>query len=124
MIRDFESDERGATGREPGTGRPRTPEVEGPPSREIRALVERGYRYEVSPDQLETLRDIGRFRTVALEDLAHHRYAGRADLFRADLQVLREQGLLQKRTAWVGADRKLAVAVLTKRGQAIVNRLS
>src|SRR5690349_2984532 len=124
MIRDFEPDDRAADERLPRTGRSKAAQPEPSLSREARPIQERGYRYEISPDQLQTLRDIGRFRTVALADLVQYRYAARADSFRADLRALTDQGLLQKRIGWVGTDRKLPVAVLTKRGQAIVQRLS
>jgi hypothetical protein len=91
-------------------------------SRERRTIQERGYTYQVSPTELETMRDIGRFRAIAVGDLARHRYPGNAAQFRDDLRSLRDQGLVQRRTAWTGANDKLSVLVLTKQGKAIVER--
>jgi hypothetical protein len=67
------------------------------------------------------MRDIGRFRTVAIDDLATNLYAGREAAMREDLRELREQGLVQMRTAWTrGHRQKLPVVVLTKLGKEVV----
>jgi hypothetical protein len=75
-------------------------------------------RYSISERERETLLDIGRFRTVAIEDLARHRYAGRNSELQDDLRSLSAQGLVQRRTAVVAHGRhKLTVVVLTKAGK-------
>ena len=85
-------------------------------SREGRSVPERD-RAVLSERQRETLYDIGRFRTVAVEDLVTHRYQKNAAPMREDLRALLAQGLVQRRTALVAQGRqKLAVLVLTKAG--------
>jgi hypothetical protein len=69
----------------------------------------------------ETLFDIGRFRTVAVEDLVKHRYGGKSHELREDLRSLLALGLVQRRTALVANGRqKLTVLVLTKAGKRAV----
>ena len=63
-----------------------TREADGPRS-SARALLPR------RPTQRALLGDLGRFRTVAVEDLATHLYGGRARPLRQDLAALRAQGL-------------------------------
>jgi len=92
-------------------------------SPESRAIRGRTYAYCVSPADLETMRDIGRFRTVAIEDLARIRYAGDPERMRQDLRALADQGLIQCRTAWTRANReRLVVVVLTRRGKEALER--
>jgi hypothetical protein len=80
----------------------------------------RGYRYQISLANIETLREIGRFRTVRVDDLARHFYPGRTHEMQEDLQSLRNQGLVQRRTACTGGKgEKIDVLVLTKPGKAI-----
>src|SRR3569833_14335 len=87
-----------------GPERPREPEAL---SRERQMVQLDGYRYQVSPAQRATLTDIGRFRTIALEDLGRFRYPGQARSFEEDLQSLREQGLAQLRSVSTGPQGRL-----------------
>lgn len=67
------------------------------------------------------LLDIGRFRTVAVRDLANHRYLGNASSMQQDLRFLSALGLVQKRTALIAQGRaKLSVLVLTKAGKRVL----
>ena len=92
-------------------------------SREERPLRGRGYICQLSPAELETLRDVGRFRTVALTDLAQYRYQRKESQMWDDLRSLRAQGLLQRRTIWTGGKGKqISVLVLTKAGKAVLER--
>lgn len=92
-------------------------------SREPRAIAGRTYAYCLSPAELETMREIGRFRTVAIDDLARIRYQGNCDQMSQDLPTLADQGLIQCRTAWTRTNReKLAVVVLTQRGKEVLER--
>jgi hypothetical protein len=77
----------------------------------------------ISPAERDTLAEIGRFRTVALDDLARYKYGGHRAEMMQDLRSLRAQGLLQRRTIWTGGCRsRLTVLVLTRRGKEIVAR--
>src|SRR5947207_1741897 len=81
-----------------------------PLSREPDLVVFRGHSYRLSAAERETMREIGRFRTVAVEDLAHYRYAGKPGDLRQDLRELQSQGLVQLRSVWSGPkSEKLAV---------------
>lgn len=93
------------------------------PSREHALVRMRGSIYRLSPAELETMYDIGRFRTVAIVDLARHRYRGEIPAMQQDLRALRAQGLVQTRTVWNGPRiQNLPVVVLTKLGKEILQR--
>ena len=93
------------------------------PSREHALIRERGYTYRLSPAELETMHDIGRFRTLAVDDLTQHRYHGQAALMQQDLRALRAQGIVQPRAVWNGPkSKKLDVVVLTKLGKLLLER--
>jgi hypothetical protein len=90
-------------------------------SREHDCVRLHGYLYRISPEELETMNNIGRFRTVALTDLARHQYQGQAARLQQDLRSLRAQGLVQSRTVWNGPrTQRLAVVVLTKLGKELL----
>jgi hypothetical protein len=92
-------------------------------SRERESIQNRGYRYQISPAEMDTMRQIGRFRTITTEDLARFQYGGKTAEMRDDLGSLRAQGLVQQRTVWTGAKgEKLNLAVLTKTGREILER--
>src|SRR5207253_2429421 len=123
MSRDIEPSERTDAARGPQDRVPsREDSVEKAAlSREPRPFVGRTYAYQLSPDQVETLYDVGRFRVLAVEDLAHQRYAARPGDMRQDLHSLLAQGLLSRRTLYVGTNReKLTVVALTKAGKEIL----
>lgn len=116
MDRDIDFQERPESDARPSLHITPRPD-ESPASREHDLVRVRGHIYRTSPAERGTLRDIGRFRTVALADLAHYRYQGNAALMRQDLRSLRAQGLLQTRTVWAGPkSEKLALVALTKAG--------
>ncbi len=94
-----------------------------PSSRERRPLVSRTYAYCLSEAEIETMKDIGRCRTVAIDDLTQHRYSGNRDEMRQDMRSLQDQGLVQRRTIWTGGKGdRLTVFVLTKRGKDLLER--
>lgn len=81
---------------------------------------ERQERYSITDREQGTLYEVGRFRTIAVEDLVNHRYDGKGSELRADLRSLLAQGLVERRTAFVAQGRhKLAVLVLTKAGRKV-----
>jgi hypothetical protein len=92
-------------------------------SRDHLAVRDRGYIYRLRPAELETMHDIGQFRTVAIEDLARRRYHDQTTSMHQDLRALSAQGLVQLRTVWTGPKSKeLSVVVLTKLGKALLER--
>ena len=96
----------------------RTPEE---PSRERRAIRGRGYAFQISDSELETLHDVGRFRTIAVEDLARERYHGNKNQFDEDLRSLQAQNLVQRRTLWTaGRAEQLTIVALSKSGKSLL----
>ena len=92
-------------------------------SREPRPIFGRGHCYFLSQAALESLNDIGRFRTVALDDLAMFRYPKARDQAWKDVRSLQDQGLLSRRTVWTGGPMKrFTVLVLTKKGKALLEQ--
>jgi len=95
--------------------------AEPPLSREHEVVRFRGHSYLLSPAERETMREIGRFRTVAVGDLSRYRYSGKSQVMRQDLRSLCAQGLIQLRSVWSGPrSQKLAVVVLTKQGRELL----
>src|SRR5712691_13442826 len=83
-------------------------------SRERDAIPGRYCTFRLSEAERETMFDTGRFRTVAVADLLRVRYAGKTEEMNEDLRSLTAQGLVQRRTAWVGGrQQNLDVLVLT-----------
>ncbi len=79
--------------------------------------------YVVSPEERQTLQEIGRFRVLRLEDLALYRYSGRSSACMQDVRNLSRQGLLQKKTVWTGRDREeVTFVALTKAGKNLLKR--
>lgn len=82
---------------------------------------ERAREDRLTDGQRAALFEIGRFRTVAVGDLANHLYQGKATQMQQDLRFLTAMGLIQRRTALVAQGRaKLAVLVLTKAGKRVI----
>jgi hypothetical protein len=74
-------------------------------------------RYELNARERETLREVGRFRTIATDDLLKHQYRGMASAMRTELVRLQQQGLIQRRSISVGKRRDtLAIVALTEEG--------
>lgn len=121
MAREIDSPERPEL--EPARLKP-LPESREPDaavSRERKPVIGRNYAYCLSQAELETMKDIGRFRTVAADDLAQLRYQGNKDQQHQDLRSLQDQGLIARRTIWTGGHaNRFAVLVLTKKGKALL----
>ncbi len=79
----------------------------------------------ITATERATLWDIGRFRTVEVEDLRHARYAGHKSPLRRDLKHLAEVGYLERRIVPVdGRGRAIEVVALTKRGRKALRQIS
>lgn len=91
------------------------PRKEGPERRRI--------DYQVTDTELGAMAEIGRFRTVKLEDLTQFRYQGDAAQMRREISSLAAQGLVRKKTIWPGNDKEgLTVVTLTKTGKKYLER--
>lgn len=79
----------------------------------------------MTPAERAVLNDVGRFRTVAVRDLAHARYGGKGSLLERDVKRLVADGLLERRTlALDSRGRTATFLALTKRGKASLKRPS
>ena len=86
-------------------------------SRDLVFVRNRGYR--ISSAEREMMTEIGKFRTIAVADLARHRYPNEPGKLRQDLLNLKGQKLIRQRRVMAGkGQEKLSVLVLTRDGQA------
>src|SRR5262245_54088636 len=84
-------------------------------SQELSIVRVREAFYRLEPGALDVLRDVGRFRTVAVQDLK--RAFPKEEVPRL-LRNLRAQGLVQVRTIWTGPRSKsMTIAVLSRTGK-------
>lgn len=94
-----------------------------PVSHERETILVRDRAFRISPQERELMMELGRFRTVAVADLAEFRYANRAGSFRQVLGNLKLQGLIRQPRVMVGKGReKFSVLVLTKDGKRVLEQ--
>jgi hypothetical protein len=84
--------------------------------------VDRDRTYSLRPSEVETLTDVGRFRVIAVEDLANLGYVGDYPRMDSDIRNLTRQGLLQRRGTSALKRQSLQVLTLTKPGQRFLRR--
>jgi len=79
--------------------------------------------YSVSPDERETMYDIGRFRVVSGTDISAIRYLGKETASRQDLSSLAKQGLVQRKSVWAGKSGEVdEFWALTKAGKRFLKK--
>lgn len=76
-------------------------------------------RYSIADSEMRTLVDIGTFRTLTINDLAKHRYAGNHAQAQAKVRNLVRQGFVRIRTSH---PTKAVYAALTRQGKEMLNR--
>ena len=104
--------------RHQGAGR-----LEAPFDRHRGALEREGRTVHLSHSERQTMTEIGRFRTVALDDLARHHYNGKEDGMRHDLRRLSAEKLIRTHSIWLGKTKgRLFVVTLTKQGKEALER--
>ena len=69
--------------------------------------------YRISDAERQTLFEIGRFRTVAVQDLLKLRYRGDAARLEDDFRSLSAQGLIRRRSASIAKGKALLDVVVT-----------
>jgi len=83
----------------------------------------RNRSYRISAAEREMMTEIGKFRTIAVGDLARHRYANEPGKLRQDLLNLKAQKLVRQRRVMAGKGKeKLSVLVLTRTGKHLVQQ--
>ena len=92
-------------------------------SRDRELVVVRDRAYRVSGRERALMTELGRFRTVAVTDLAEYRYGHHTRRLREDVANLNDQKLIRQRRVMFGKGReKFSVLVLTKEGKRVVEQ--
>jgi hypothetical protein len=90
--------------------------------RERTEIRERDRSYSLRPSEIHTLTEVGKFRVVAVEDLAKHAYAGDRSRLDGDLRNLIHQRLVARRDTSVLKKESRQVLTLTKEGKRLIRR--
>jgi hypothetical protein len=90
--------------------------------RERTRYSDRDRTYSLRTSEIHTLIDVGKFRVVAVKDLATFGYSGDRPGMDSDLRNLVEQGLLQRRGTSPLKKESRQVLTLTKQGQQYLRR--
>jgi DNA-binding MarR family transcriptional regulator len=84
--------------------------------------TDRDRTYALRPSEIQTLTEVGKFRIVAVEDLATHAYNGDRERMRSDLRNLSRQGLVEQRGTSPLKKESRRVLTLTDQGQRLIRR--
>jgi hypothetical protein len=90
--------------------------------RERTEILDRDRSYSLRPSEIHTLTEVGKFRVVAVEDIAKHGYAGDRSRLDSDLRNLIHQRLVERRDTSVLKKESQQVLTLTKEGKRLVRR--
>jgi hypothetical protein len=90
--------------------------------RERTEIRNRDRSYALRPSEIYTLTEVGKFRVVAVEDLAKHAYAGDRSRLDSDLRNLIQQRLVERRDTSVLKKESQQVLTLTKEGKRLIRR--
>jgi hypothetical protein len=105
--------------------RERAPETATPRAAKRRTLYQdRGRIYSLRSSEMEAMTDIGRFRTVDVQDLSRFAYRGDAAHMRQDLESLRGQRLVEEKTVFRAHKSARKMLTLTEQGHRIVRKAS
>jgi hypothetical protein len=90
--------------------------------RERTEIRNRDRSYSLRPSEIHALTEVGKFRVVAVEDLAKHAYAGDRSRLDSDLRNLIHQRLVARRDTSVFKKESRQVLTLTKEGKRLIRR--
>jgi hypothetical protein len=90
--------------------------------RERTEIRNRDRSYSLRPSEIHALTEVGKFRVVAVEDLAKHAYAGNRLRLDSDLRNLIHQRLVARRDTSVLKKESQQVLTLTKEGKRLIRR--
>jgi hypothetical protein len=82
----------------------------------------RDREYSLRASEVRTLTDIGKFRLVSADDLAHFGYQGNRAQMEGEVRNLTRQGLVESRTIEGHSSYSTKVLTLTKDGQSLLKR--
>jgi hypothetical protein len=84
----------------------------------------RGRTYSLRDSELEAMGEIGRFRTVDIQDLARFVYRGDRARMEYDLENLRRQGLIEEKTLFRAHNSTRKMVTLTEQGYRMARKKS
>jgi len=90
--------------------------------RERTEILDRDRSYSLRPSEIHTLTEVGKFRVVAVGDIANHAYAGDRSRLDSDLRNLIHQRLVERRQTNVLKTKSQQVLTLTKQGKRLIRR--
>jgi hypothetical protein len=71
---------------------------------------------------MHSLKEIGKFRVIAVSDLAMHAYGGNRERMEKDIRDLARQSLVRDKTVEISQRKTLRVATLTKAGHRLLTK--
>jgi len=91
------------------------------PPREARtALYDRYRAYDLRESEAQTLIDLGKFRVIAADDLAHFGYGGDKGRMEQETTNLIRQGLVEEKQAEISLSKTTRMYTLTKTGRSLL----
>src|ERR1700730_1317553 len=90
--------------------------------RERTEILDRDRSYSLRPSEIHTLTEVGKFRIVAVDDIAKHAYAGDRSRLDSDLRNLIQQRLVERRDTSALKKESQPVLTLTKEGKRLIRR--
>jgi hypothetical protein len=90
--------------------------------RERTEILDRDRSYSLRPSEIHTLTEVGKFRVVAIEDIAKNAYLGDRSRLDSDLRNLIHQRLVEQRDTSAIKKESQQVLTLTKEGKSLIRR--
>jgi hypothetical protein len=87
-----------------------------------RAHYVRDRAYLLRDSEMHSLKEIGKFRVIAVSDLAKHAYGGDRQRMEKDIRALARQSLLRDKTLEISQKKTLRVVTLTKAGHRLLKK--
>jgi hypothetical protein len=104
------------------TTRPDRESVRSERNDSLRAYYLRDHAHLLRDSQMDSLREIGRFRVISVSDLSTYSYGEDCVRAEKDLRGLAQQGLLNDSTLEISRQQALRVVTLTKAGHRLLSQ--
>jgi hypothetical protein len=87
-----------------------------------RTYYVRDRAYRLRESEMQSLKEIGRYRVIPVSDLAKYAYGGNRERMEKDIRGLARQSLLTDKTVAISQKKTLRVVTLTKAGHRLLKR--
>jgi hypothetical protein len=87
-----------------------------------RAYYVRDRAYRLRDSEMHSLKEIGKFRVIAVSDLVEHAYAGNCGRWDKDIRRLAQQSLVTDKTVEISQKKTLRFVTLTKAGYRLLKK--